>query len=634
MTSQNRQVAGPLWTGIGLLTTVLAVLFQTAGPRLSAQCGPNPIVCENSLTGSPSSEWDVSGSGDPTLQGFTTDISANKGETVRFKVTTTAPVFNIDIYRLGYYNGLGARKVASFTSIAGTNQPACLFNSATNLVDCGNWTESASWPVPATAVSGIYVAKLSRPDTGGVSQIVFVVRDDASASDLLFQTSDTTWQAYNQYGGFSLYTGAKKVSYNRPLTTRGYQRQAYVFYAEYPMLRWLEANGYHVSYSTGVDTDRRGALLKEHKVFLSVGHDEYWSGPQRAKVEEARAAGVHLAFFSGNEMYWKTRWESSIDASAAPYRTLVTYKETHANQKIDPAGPSMWTGTWRDPRFSPPGDGGRPENALTGQIYTVDRGSAAITVPSTYAPMRFWRNTSVAQLGSGQTATLASQTLGYEWDEDLDNGVRPPGLMHLSSTTVAVPFHAVDFGNTFVPDTVTHRLTLYRHASSALVFGAGTVQWMWGLDVNHDTIPDTGSATPDPNMQQATINLLADMGAQPGTLRPGMFPATPSTDTTGPTSSISFPAGGASIPAGSSVTITGTASDTGGGVVGGVEVSVDGGTTWRRSVGRESWSFNWRPGVLGTASLMSRAVRTRSRSRRPCAPAASGTRPPCPGASM
>ena len=177
------------------------------------------------------------------------------------------------------------------------------------------------------------------------SHIFFVVRDDDGDSDLLFQTSDTTWQAYNAYGGNSLYTGspagrAYKVSYNRPFTTRENAPEDFVFNAEYPMVRWLESNGYDVSYTTGVDTDRRGAELLEHEVFLSVGHDEYWSGTQRANVEAARAAGVNLAFFSGNEVFWKTRWENSIDGSGTPYRTLVTYKETHAERADRPAGPT------------------------------------------------------------------------------------------------------------------------------------------------------------------------------------------------------------------------------------------------------------------------------------------------------
>ena len=107
----------------------------------------------------------------------------------------------------------------------------------------------------------------------------------------------------------------------------------------------------------------------------------YWSGGQRANVESALDAGVNLAFFSGNEVFWKTRWEASIDAGATPYRTLVSYKETHAGAKIDPT--PVWTGTWRDPRFSPPADGGRPENALTGTLFMVNDGATtAIRVPS------------------------------------------------------------------------------------------------------------------------------------------------------------------------------------------------------------------------------------------------------------
>ena len=106
------------------------------------------------------------------------------------------------------------------------------------------------------------------------------------------------------------------MSYNRPFTTRGTGAEDWVFNAEYPMVRWLERNGYDVSYTTGVDTDRLPAELLEHETYMSVGHDEYWSGAQRANVEAARAAGVNLAFFSGNEIFWKTRWENSTRPDA------------------------------------------------------------------------------------------------------------------------------------------------------------------------------------------------------------------------------------------------------------------------------------------------------------------------------
>ena len=119
---------------------------------------------------------------------------------------------------------------------------------------------------------------------------------------------------------------------------------------------------------------------------------------------------------------------------------------------------------------------------------------------------------------------MAPESLGYEWDEDLDNGARPAGLIHLSSTTVAGVEKIIDFGATTGIGTATHSLTLYRHDSGALVFGAGTVQWAWGLD--GDARRRRAAAhVPDQAMQQATVNLLADMGAQPATLQIGADPA-------------------------------------------------------------------------------------------------------------
>jgi len=565
----------------------------------------NPIACENSKPGNPASQWDVSGSGSASIQGFATDISVNLGDRIGFKVDTIALSFRIDIYRLGFYGGSGARSIATVSSTVARKQPTCLSDSTTGLIDCGNWSESGSWSVPADAVSGVYIAALVRTDgTAGASHVVFVVRDDASTSTLLFQTSDSTWQAYNKYGGNSLYTGspagrAYKVSYNRPVTTRGTGAEDAVFNAEYPMIRWIEANGYNVSYTSDVDSDRRGGLIRNHKAFLSVGHDEYWSGTQRAQVEAARNAGVHLAFFSGNEVFWKTRWESSIDGSGTTYRTLVSYKETKANAKIDPS--STWTGTWRDPRFSPPADGGRPENALTGTSFTVNCCVTQMTVSGAFRNLRFWRNTRVAALAETATTQLGTNTLGYEWDTDPDNGARPAGLVPMSSTTVNGMAVIQDYGSTYATGTATHSLTLYRAASGALVFGAGSVQWSWGLDGTHDK----GASTPDTAMGQATVNLLADMGAQPSTIRSGLSAASASTDTTPPTSVISSPAAG-SVPAGTTISVSGTAADVGG-VVGAVEVSTDNGSSWHRATGTSSWSYSWRTPASGSVTILSRA---------------------------
>ncbi len=539
-------------------------------------------------------------------------MSVNRGNTIQFKIDTDATAYSIEIYRLGYYQGDGARKVADVSPSAPLpqNQPACANNPATEIYDCGTWAVSASWAVPATAVSGVYIARLIRSDTGGDSHIPFVVRNDGSNSDVVFQTSDSTWQAYNTYGQSDFYRGlangrAYKVSYNRPFLTRGDNSgRDFLFSNEYPMLRFLEANGYDTSYISSLDTDQSGKNLNgnatnllNHKVFLSVGHDEYWSADQRANVEAARDAGVNLAFFSGNEVYWKTRWEPSEDGANSPNRTLVCYKDTWANTQIDPV---TSTSTWRDPRFGV----GKPENALTGTMYFANDSDLAITVSDSEGKLRLWRNTSLANMPSGTSTELAPHTVGYESDEDVDNGFRPAGLIRLSTTVGPTPQYLQDFGNTVLPGTTTHHLTLYKAQSGALVFGAGTIQWSWALDTSHD-----GTVSPvDTRMQQATVNVLADMNATATTLIPDLEPATKSTDTQAPTAVITSPSSGPDIAQGTIVTVTGTATDAGGGQVAGVEVSLDAGSSWHPAQGTTNFSYTGAVGGPGSGLIQARAI--------------------------
>lgn len=596
---------------IALIATLLtAVDGQTADA--ADPCGPdgNQITCENSKPGVASDVWDIDGAGDSSIQGFATDISVNVGNRVDFKIDTDASRYTIDIYRTGWYQGLGARKVASITPSAPLPQaqPQCISDATTELYDCGTWAVSASWNVPATAVSGVYVALLTRTDTGGQSHITFVVRDVARHSDVLFQTSDTTWHAYNTYGGSNFYQGAAngrayKISYNRPFATRdGLTQRDFYFGNEYPAVRFLEQNGYDVTYFSGVDTDRFGPELLNHNVFLSVGHDEYWSGRQRANVEAARDAGVNLQFLSGNEMYWRVRYEPSADTSATPYRTLVSYKETWSNAKVDPA--TEWTGTWRDPRFASPANGaGQPENGLTGTLYMSNFSDLPVTVTAEQGKTRLWRNTGLASLAAGSSAALAPHTVGYESNEDVDNGFRPPGLIRLSTTVGAVPEYLQDFGNVVAPGTTTHHLTLYRAPSGALVFSAGSVQWTWGLDQEHDG----NGAAADPRMRQAQVNLLADMGAQPASLAGPLVATTGTTDQTPPQVTIQAPAAGATITNGSLVTVSGTASDAGGRVAG-VEVSTDGGTSWHPATGTVNWTYQFHQQGMGSQSVRVRAI--------------------------
>ncbi|MFI5348415.1 MAG: N,N-dimethylformamidase beta subunit family domain-containing protein [Elusimicrobiota bacterium] len=580
----------------------------TSSARASCSSPANPIEAENCLPGTPNSVWEPPAS-DSTIEGFATQASVNPGSTISFKIHSAA-AYTLSIYRMGYYGGNGARLVTTISVPSAQTQPACLTDTSTGLVDCGNWSVSASWNVPSNAVSGIYFVELQRSDTGGGNIFSFVVRNDSSHSAIVVQAQDTTQQAYNNYGGNSLYVGnpagrAYKVSFNRPPVSQGALWDMFTF--EQPMIRWLERNAYDVTYISGVDTDRNGALLLNHKLFMTNGHDEYWSATQRANVEAARDAGVSLAFFSGNTMYWKTRWENSIDGSNTDHRTLVCYKETTAGRVIDPLDPPISTGLWADPAFGPPADGDRPQSADTGSagnVYGPTNRDDPMTVLAADGKLRFWRNTALANMAAG-TSTTYAQMLGYEWDQFIDNGVYPPGTISVSSTTLIVPDQVGlnTIGN-YSAGQAIHRLVLYRAASGALVFGAGTMQWGWYLDPNHDS--DSTPPAADPNIQQATVNLFADMGVQPATLQSGLVPAVQSTDTTPPVSLVlTAPQ---SYPAGALATISGTAADSGGGVVGGVEISTNNGANWHAAEGRASWTYSWTPASTAFVTPMSRAT--------------------------
>lgn len=648
---------------------------EVANPCLSPA---NRIIAENCKPGNPPTEWDINGAGDPTIQGFAADISYNRGDTAQFKIKTDSSQYRLDIYRTGWYQGLGARLITTLQPSATLpqTQPDCVTDWSTRLYDCGNWGVSASWPIPADALSGVYVARLVRADgrstwrtdnsqvAGGrpeggamwggalrnaikeprASHIVFIVRDDASSADIVMQTTDPDWTAYNSYGLGSVYNArtaggesggqnarAYKVSRNRPLTTRDANAINQYFHSEFSLVRWLERNGFDVTYISGLDADRYGHLLKRHKLFITTGHDEYWSADQRRNVEAARDAGVNLAFLTGNDVYWKIRYEPSIDGSNTPYRTLVCYKDSHTvlddmgelqqEYKLDPVR-EIWTGLWRDASPSNP-EGPQPENALTGTIFTVNANAQGpMTVPATFGKLRFWRNTEVARLRDGEHVVYGFGMLGHEWNEDLDNGFRPAGLIRLSETIQDGATYAFDWGSVWNDGTGVHSMTLYRAPSGALVFSGASAQFAWALDNFHDyPTARRGGLSENPfsfrvgaspygpsrAVQQAMVNLFAEMGIQPRNLQADLVPATRSSDRSGPTSRVLMPADGATVSA-EVVTITGTAADVGG-VVAGVEVSVDGGKSWRRATGTDKWSYEWRvPDGTGSVTILSRAT--------------------------
>ncbi len=473
----------------------------------------NPVVEENCKPGS--DDWFVP---EPsyTIVGYVFPTSVALGDTVEFRVSTSAPAFDIDIYRSGYYAGKGGRLVMSIASVRGGVQPPCLDDPTLGLRSCANWQTSWTLTVPGDWVSGVYLAVLTRRDDGRKSVIPFVVRDDERGADILYQYDLSTYQAYNNYGGKSLYSfnsghcetvadapRAVKVSLARPHVVPPTDPTSY-FRVEYPMVYWLEAQGYDVSYSTSLDTHWSGLPghaneLLEHKVFLAVGHDEYWSAEMRGAMTQARDAGIHLAFFTGNTGYWKIRFEADPWTGEADL-AMVCYK-TAESGPADPTGDP--TSLWRDPNGP-----NRPENELVGIMFTGANATVffPLRVSAEMTHDRVFRNTGLDQLPSGSYVDIGRQLIGWEWDTVGNNGWDPEGLTVVTMTPTYGELGS-DMAERYFIGPGFSSAAYYTAPSGAMVFAAGTIQWSWGLAI----------IEPDSRIQQITYNVLADMDVRPAT---------------------------------------------------------------------------------------------------------------------
>ncbi len=510
----------------------------------------NPIQVENARTDGVSMDWmidTIHSAKNNEIEGYASATSVNKGEFVRFYVNTRVnQTVHLDIYRLGYYGGSGARFIQGLHSAWVGPKPYPIPDLLYGLAECDwpalpNQQIHQQWLVPPDAVSGVYIVKLTGLGTiakgGGnlSSYISFVVRDDARVSDLLFQRSVTTDQAYNNYPsgvqrnvtpsptpiyeiGKSLYrddssgdplpglppTGSKqarKVSFNRPYAYKGsiYDTAGgTLFKYDYNFLRWLEKGGYDVSYCTDIDIDAISAssssgILAEgrHKALISGGHSEYWSWNMRDNAEKARdrpSQAMDLGFFGGNDVYWQIRLEESSGAgttpASVPKRTIVAYKETaidtnlpdQANDPIFNEGPPELkhtvTSLWRN-------------NVLNGGSMSKPPEDELVGVMSNTFPLIFLGGNSndfyLADdcpdwIKAGMTGKPLEGLVGYEADSFQHN-------YPSRSTTVDIvgdsPFYPANGG----PPLGNSNMTFYtNNSNNAHVFAAGTIQWAWGLD--------------------------------------------------------------------------------------------------------------------------------------------------------
>ena len=276
------------------------------------------------------------------LEGFVSHTSIRAGETLKIYVSTDPVIrYKIDIYRMGYYGGKGARLVRSAGPLQGVVQPTPE-DGERKVREC-KWSEGLSLEIPKDWVSGVYVGKLTGVNAekdgartaGAESYVIFIVRDDRKA-DLMFQCSDMTWLSYNRWPQFrSMYDsdgepwGAASgkpgydVSFDRPYAMywngfpAGFEPQTLgsgeFLMIEHPLAFWLEKEGYDVTYISNVDTHADGKGLLRAKAWLSVGHDEYWTQEMFDNVMAARDMGVSLAFLGGNSVSGRVTLSPSGD---------------------------------------------------------------------------------------------------------------------------------------------------------------------------------------------------------------------------------------------------------------------------------------------------------------------------------
>jgi len=491
------------------------------------------------------------------------------GESVGIRAAGPAVPAQVEIARIG------ARRVVVWSADIGL-EPHDIPDDASS-AGCP-WPDSARVEIPDSWASGYYEVVL-RSDVGFPHETVgfFVVR--SSVVDLerpLLVLTTNTWNAYNDFGGTNLYNGGTHASFARPLAP-GFLRKpdgpgsrvavvdapdrgmrAHVAYlrehgfsgwggsagwpnAERPFVRWAERAGYRLDYAINADLETVPGLLEGRRLYLSVGHDEYWSAPMRDTVERFVAGGGNAAFLSGNTCFWQVRLEDG--PAAGPAEVMVGYKQQFERDPVfGSADESRLTSIWSDHLI------GRPENHLTGVSFArggyhrigqaVANGAGGYTV---YRPDHWvFDGTEVVY---GDLIGAASVVVGYECD-GCDFNVRD-GLPHPTGTDGTPPDFEIlglaparPFDNRIAPrpkaegersevefhawrvlgddDPATVERLQHGHAVMGVhhpggtVFTAGTTDWAWGL---------TGA---DPVIERITSNLL-DHLTSPGGSGDGLY---------------------------------------------------------------------------------------------------------------
>jgi hypothetical protein len=462
------------------------------------------LVEENARPGT--TDWLVHGPPPNGLEGFCDTTSAVAGDEVTLYVNSMAPVVKVKAYRLGWYQGKGARLVADLGERPGRVQPAPKFTPGVNMVEC-DWQPTMRFGVGDDWPPGYYLIRLG--SSKGWSQWVpLVVRDDRSRAAIAVKSSVNTWQAYNLWGGYSLYLGpapgggqsmeyrSRVVSFNRPYPPGSEDGSSDLFGNEYPFVALVERLGLDVTYFTDVDLHETPQRLGGHSCLVSLGHDEYWSATMREACQSALASGLNLMFLGANACYRHIRYEDS-SAPAGRDRHQVCYKDAVEDPLYGKDNAAV-TANW------PSGPDPRPESQFIGieyqayQPYNVGFQDLVVVDPSSWILE-----------GTGLRAgSRIPSTNGSEFDRYVPGPPSPDNVQIICHSPI-----------TSVLGPSTSDMSYYTHPGGGGVFASGTASFVNRLWANPAILPQPFAPGPIPNvtapLTRITTNLLAEFSKGP-----------------------------------------------------------------------------------------------------------------------
>jgi hypothetical protein len=413
-------------------------------------------VSENSLPGDP--HWRITQQGTPAaMVGYAGQASVLPGEEITLYASTTAQSFTVSAFRMGWYHGDEARLVWKSGTVRGHQQRPAGMVAATNTVDT-DWGPSLQIPTHGWP-EGSYLLRMDS-EAGAQRYVPVTLRSATTAGKTVVKNCTATWQAYNTWGGYDLYNGpagiadygnrSLAVSLDRPYDTSG----AYMFlWHERKFIELAERLGLPLAYVSSMDIAASPHLLDGASSLFSLGHDEYWSPPERDNVTAARNAGTNLAFLGANCMFRRTRLAGT---KLGDRRLVICYKTSYTQDPMYGKDNALVTSDWREP---PNPD---PESSLTGTLYESNPTDAEYVVATPDAWM--FQGTGVSK------GTRFVGLVGIEYDR-----VNPGSPVERPIQVLAHSPLTCRGVNTYADS------AYYTHRSGAGVFNTGTMRWVYSM---------------------------------------------------------------------------------------------------------------------------------------------------------